>query len=568
MTSAAYPAKVAALRSKTKMHTDHSPESSNPQPAEPSPEHLLNVRNAWLTHPEVTEYIAVREDGPRTWAELRDEAVTEGLLAWRIPSRSALLHHAACTYGYGLADLTESDRAIIRHEYRDGFDRPRDPPQARWLLVQDTGATCPLDFPKYWEEDGDTRNPAWTGAAQAWATEYRASLPGELARLGMVVGIERGKPPLVAVWFEQPTSAKTLREWIQRMGGGRRADDNHDEDRGRFRVLARDFEAVSRDDVACGIAAPPMPEYIAIDPPTAANLDTLRTTTRATSGVVPTGVAEIDKLIRLHGTTAGGLTVFVAQEKNCKTLTMLQVAEHRASLGRTGVWIAVDESEQKIQIRRWQHRGLSEADGAERVARGEVVQDTLRVTSMHIDRVLQLVREHVAKGEAIDVYVDSLNAEAMGQHEIDKLVKAIKSTGATTFATAGAVGKGLDLRVRGSTGVAYESDLTCALKFDKATGALTLRVRRSRIADDGDTTLTVDTAGQRFVEAAPASPASLTDARLLESIRSALEASGPLSLRGIQGRVTGGQNDIARVLRAAVAAGEVTHDGKKYSLAE
>jgi hypothetical protein len=273
-------------------------------------------------------------------------------------------------------------------------------------------------------------------------------------------------------------------------------------------------------------------------------------------------------MIRLGGTSEGGLHVIVAQDKNCKTLTLLNDAEHRTALGRLGMWVAIDECEADVQKRRLQYRGVAEAEAAARVARGDVVVDGLVVTGDPLDAILATVTEIVRAGTPVDLYVDSLNAAATGQHEIDDLVRRLKATGATVFTTAeGTANRAGPMRVKGSTGVAFAADLTVALRYD-GKGTLSMRVARSRIANDGTVDVQVDTAGQRFVVAPRADAVSLSAAeanrraKILETL-----AKGPKTARSLRDWVKGKAAEIQASLDALLAAGDVVKNGDSYACA-
>lgn len=509
----------------------------------------------WRALPEVVAYCDYKAPTATTWEAFREDALNGGL-TWAVQNRQARWHFAAWhpehVLGPSADAFAEDDLAIIRQAHSDE-GAMIDPTESLWLVVEDTQATSPADLPAAFDDAKGERNPAYTAAATAWATDYRARLPEDLRHLGMVVLPEPGERPIIGLWLGVARPAEVLRKWIGRVGGGT------DETPGRFQV---------RGSVDARVA-----DFVAVEPVRAprVTLDNLRTPLQPSGGVTPTGIAPLDALIRLGGTAHGGLNVFVAQDKNCKTLTMLQVAEHRTNHGRRGVWIARDENAASIQKRRWQYRGDTEADAEARVARGDIVNDALVVTSAELDEVLSMVTD-LARSGPVDVYLDSLNGDATSQHEIDELVRRLKATGADVFVTAeGTASRAGPMRVKGSTGVAFKADLTVALRYVKGDGGsetLTMRVARSRIANDGEVVVKVNTAGQRFAVASLEAQGTEGAADVRAAIVAAVKAHGPLSARGIERWVRGASAAIRSARDALVADGVLIRKGGKYGAAK
>jgi len=284
-----------------------------------------------------------------------------------------------------------------------------------------------------------------------------------------------------------------------------------------------------------------------------------------------TGILPLDTLFRgTPGIPLGARVVLKGLPGSCKTTLALEIAEAAACGGWFAVWLAIDEPKERVAVRRLQRLGLSPGEAQElpRTGLARLNDDLMVCGDEPLEEIWEAAYE-AASGNPLVVVADSLQQVSAnagvgkGERErIDAVLAAVKDCQRrwpATFVCTSEQARGSG-EAKGSVGIDYAA--TTLLALSRTGTRIAVSVKKNRDGSEDGFALKLDADRQRVrAEGAP----TVTDG-IWSEVTKALAEHGPLSRTGLETWVTGGSAILRSTLRERVASGELTHDGKRYSL--
>lgn len=498
--------------------------------------HRAAVLKTWRACPDVMAFVAEQRASNdfASWSDLRVEFDPK----WGVHDERTLLARA-CHGRIGMADLCETDRAIVveRHPFET---RPLvDPPVRKWALLRDAKTTCPLD------------------SSDAWAQAYRSALPVDLRDRGMLVGTAAGMPPVIAVWLGTSQSPGMIRQWLS--------------GEGRFTL---EHESSQKYDYQRGHQAYSIDDWLTLEPTVKArSLAELAFKPTEPIGLLPSGLAELDRL-RGGIQRRGDRVIIQAETGNAKTALALTMAASLASRGFKVAWVATsDELAASIIARLLQRTGKYTFESAK-----DHVNDTAALASLDpnltiIDGTTVLL-EDVLDSAPDFVFIDNLqkvlSRVGAGRGEMEAIaavLKLIEAEGTTTVLTS-RMNRGVRNRLEGSSGGApVAAGATVLLDLVLKGDVLDVEILKGRGPGEHESfSLTLDRAKQTLAPCqAKPEPVSETEAHRRDLIIAAL-GKGPKTAGALRTWVPGHNRELKASLDALVAGGKVVLNGKEYAL--
>lgn len=423
-----------------------------------------------------------------------------------------------------------------------------------------------VDGPRHWLVAFDRQSIAPVGIAgaalEAWAIEWRESIPA-LRGSELAVYVTGGKCVAFVTWWEHPKDASQAREWCRSISS--------DPDDPRFESL---------DTLWCvpGPAVYLPSAYESSRPRTLRDLS--RTDCNTSSSVsLDTGIPSLTKQFRGRGLPIGARVVIGGLTGQGKTTLALHFAEVACEQQWFVLWLAFDESVGEVQARRLQRRGV--APGAAQglpehelakldplpfivLGPGEPFEDLFELAHVEAeDRPVLVVIDSIQKletragrgkgeRERITACIDAIQA-AQAKHPAVVVMTAeiARGSGAT----------------KGSGSIDYGA--TLALRVHRSGTQLRVEIPKSRHGTEDGFTLELDSARQRLedpvaAKAAQAQVEAHTDMWL--QVQAVLSERGPKSRKALELYIKGKSDLLRAVLAERLEAGDLTHEGAKYSL--
>jgi len=462
--------------------------------------------------------------------------------------RSLIAHNRALTRNLPNA-LTQAMRFVA---WRDGEEF--DERQARYVPV-----------PRRWliGEDRDWIVPPGQSAAmrEDFAQQWRASIPS-LRNQEVAVFVPPGAALQFALWSPTPLDESEVHSYFEALS--RSTVDP------RYTAVVYPWRMPSVDWKPACVYLPPtfrttpsmtFREKASGDDATGAGL------------LLNTGIESLDKQFRPGGLPPGARVVIGGLTGQGKTSLALHLAEAAFEQGHFVVWLAYDESQQEIEARRLQRRGVP-PDVAQTLPIAELEklheQDFFVLPPGEpIETLAQQAHEEAA-GRPVLFVIDSIQkvetraGDGKGERErITAAIDAIQTSQAkypSIMIMTAEIARGSGA-TKGSGSIDYGA--TLALQVRRRETQLFVEIKKNRHGSERPLQLVLDGKSQRLLDP---DTAAVAGARLAvwEQICRALAEHGPLSRSGLETWVTANSPTLRLVLKERCEAGELLRENGKY----